>query len=260
VSARPYAHPVFAADRSARRTFRVNSIFQKLEASPLLARGAPFAAFVLLTFCQGKFGEASRYWFYFAKTIVGAWLIWQVRPLIAELKWKWSWEAAVVGVAVVVMWVGIDGYYPRLDRLLSQVGLAKAKSETELASELWNPHTRFGQGSALAWMFIVTRVLGSSIVAPPLEEVFYRSLVYRYVVRPDFQSVPLGQFSWAPFLITAVVFGSAHQEWLAGILCAFAYQGLVCRHKRLGEAITAHAITNLLLGLWVVWRGAWKFW
>jgi len=28
----------------------------------------------------------------------------------------------------------------------------------------------------------------------------------------------------------------------------------------LGDAITAHAITNLLLGLWVVWQGAWKFW
>ena len=41
---------------------------------------------------------------------------------------------------------------------------------------------------------------------------------------------------------------------------AFAYQGLVCWKKRLGDAITAHAITNFLLALWVVGRGAWKFW
>ena len=52
----------------------------------------------------------------------------------------------------------------------------------------------------------------------------------------------------------------AHREWLAGILCGFAYQGLVCWKKRLGDAMTAHAITNFLLALWVVGRGAWKFW
>ena len=50
----------------------MNTLFKKLEASPLLARVVPFVVFVVLTFCQGQFGEASRYWFYLAKTIVGA--------------------------------------------------------------------------------------------------------------------------------------------------------------------------------------------
>jgi len=30
--------------------------------------------------------------------------------------------------------------------------------------------------------------------------------------------------------------------------------------NRLGDAMTAHAITNFLLGVWVVWRHAWNFW
>jgi hypothetical protein len=40
-----------------------------------------------------------------------------------------------------------------------------------------------------------------------------------------------------------------------------AYQWLVLRKNRLGDAMTAHAITNFLLGAWVVWKGgaAWKF-
>jgi hypothetical protein len=80
------------------------------------------------------------------------------------------------------------------------------------------------------------------------------------VASPNFLSVPLGKFGREPFLITGVVFGLAHFEWLPGILCGFAYQGLVCRKKRLGDAMTAHAITNFLLGLWVVGRGAWLFW
>ena len=61
-------------------------------------------------------------------------------------------------------------------------------------------------------------------------------------------------------MVTPTLFGFEHSQWLAGILCGFAYQGLVIWKQRLGDAVTAHAITNLLLGLWVVWRGAWQFW
>jgi CAAX prenyl protease-like protein len=102
--------------------------------------------------------------------------------------------------------------------------------------------------------------LGSTLIVPMLEEVFYRSFLYRYLVKGDFLSVPLGFFGWMPFLVTSIVFGFSHYEWLAGILCGMAYQGLVCWKGRLGDAMTAHALTNLLLGLWVVWKGAWHFW
>jgi CAAX prenyl protease-like protein len=233
---------------------------QHLAASPLAARVVPFIVFATLTVGQGQFGESSRYWFYFVKTFVGAWLIWVVRPLVSEMKWKFSWEAIAVGIAVFAMWVGIDPFYPTLDRLVSFVGFSKAGSDAHPGLGIWNPQAYYGDASALAWMFIIARGLGSSIVVPPLEEVFYRSFIYRYLTKGEFQSVPLGQFNGIPFLTTAAVFGFAHREWLAGILCGLAYQGLVCWKKRLGDAITAHAITNFLLALWVVGRGAWKFW
>jgi hypothetical protein len=218
---------------------------KKFEASPVLARVAPFAIFLALTFCQGQFGEASSCWFYLAKTLVGAWLIWEMRLFVSEMRWSFSWEAVAVGVAVFAVWVGLDDFYPKIGR----------------AGPVWNPHLQFGDQSALAWLFVATRIVGSSLVVPPLEEVFYRSFLYRYIAKPDFQSVPLGQFSWMPFLVTAVVFGLVHpQQWLAGILCGAAYQGLVIWRKRLGDAMTAHTITNFLLGVWVVWKGAWQFW
>jgi CAAX prenyl protease-like protein len=89
---------------------------------------------------------------------------------------------------------------------------------------------------------------------------FYRSWLYRYLVNPDFEKIPLNRFGWMPFIVTALFFASTHNEWLAAILCAFAYQGLVLWKNRLGDAMTAHAITNFLLGLWVVWKPAWHFW
>ncbi len=123
-----------------------------------------------------------------------------------------------------------------------------------------NPNEQFGENSALAWFFIVVHILGMTFVVPPLEEVFYRSFLYRYIANQNFLSVPLNKFLPFPFFATAIVFGFSHNEWLAGILCGAAYQWLVIRKNRLGDAMTAHAITNFLLGVWIVWRGAWHFW
>jgi len=184
---------------------------------------------------------------YLAKTIVGLWLVLMSRPFVSEMRWAFGWEAVVVGVGVFIMWVGIDPFYPRLP------GIGQNTAA-------WNPIAHYGQGSAMAWLFIVTRILGSTFVVPPIEEVFYRSFLYRYIIKQDFLSVSLGTFAWMPFLVTAAVFGFEHHQWIAGILCGMAYQWLVIRKQRLGDAMTAHAITNFLLGLWVVWKNAWHFW
>jgi uncharacterized protein len=215
-----------------------------LRQSPLAVRVVPFALFVLLTAGQGPLGETSRFWVYCAKTVVGAGLLWIMWPAVREMRWRISGAAVLVGVAVFILWVGLNPFYPRL----------------LTPGEPWNPHAQFGEGTALAWSVVGLRLLGSSLVVPPLEEVFFRSFVYRYLASPDFQSVPLNRFAWMPFLVTSVVFGLNHHEWLAGILCGFAYQGLVIWKGRLGDAITAHAITNALLGGYVVWQGAWQFW
>lgn len=235
----------------------MNPLTDLLTKSPVLARTAPFIVFVVLTACQGFFGEGSRYWIYFAKTLVGAWMLWTVRHAVAEMRWKFSWAAVIVGAAVFALWVGLDGIIPTQQELWVKLGLSKPRATP---APPWNPFLQFGNGSTLGWFFTAGRILGSSLVVPPLEEVFYRSFLYRWIAKPDFESVPLGRLAWKPFLITAVIFGFAHNEWLAGILCAAAYQGLVCWKERLGDAMTAHAITNFLLGGWVVWKGAWHFW
>jgi CAAX prenyl protease-like protein len=173
------------------------------------------------------------------------------------MRWQISWEAIVVGVLVFTLWVGLDRLVPDQLELWDKLGLGKARAED---APQWNPFRYFGEGSTAGWLFFAVRLLCSSLIVPPLEEIFYRSFLYRWILRHDFQTVPVGQFAWRPFIFTALIFGFAHNEWLAGVLCGFAYQALVCWKKRLGDAITAHALTNFLLGLWVVWKGAWHFW
>jgi CAAX prenyl protease-like protein len=222
----------------------MNPLLKLIRESPTAARVAPFFIFLVLTFAQDALGEVGRYWIYFGKTLVGIWFIWAMRPVVKEMRWSISFEAVAVGVAVVVIWVALGNV------AMSKVDPAKA----------WNPFRVFGEGTALAWFFVVVRTLGSALVVPPLEEAFYRSWLYRTIANPKFETLPLTYFSWASFVVTALVFGLAHNEWLAGILCAMGYQWLVLRRGHLGDAMTAHAITNFLLGVWVVWQGDWRFW
>ena len=217
---------------------------ERLRGSPLAARAVPLLVVIVLTILQGQLGAGSQYWLYLAKTIIGAALLWLVAPAVGEMRWAVSWQALAAGVLVFVLWVGLDPWYPKPGS----------------SSAAWNPGEQFGERSFLAIFFIAVRFFGSVVVIPPMEEVFYRSLLYRYLMKPEFASVSLRTFRWIPFLATALIFGFAHREWLAGILCAAIYQGLVCVRGRLGDAITAHAITNLLLGAWVLWKGAWHFW
>jgi CAAX prenyl protease-like protein len=231
----------------------VNSLLSLLRNHPVGARAIPFVVFVVLTFAQGSVPSPGQYWLYLVKVLVAGWLLWVARRAIAELRWAISGEAVVAGVAVFVMWVGLDA-------LLIQIGFRGSYPKLNFGGSAWNPVATFGAGTVAAWFFIGVRLIGSAVLVPMLEEVFFRSFLYRYVEKPDFLSVPLRHFSWRALLITSVIFGLEHREWLAGILAGLTYQALVLRKGRIGDAITAHAITNLLLGLWVVGKGAWQFW
>jgi CAAX prenyl protease-like protein len=140
--------------------------------------------------------------------------------------------------------VGLDPFYPKLFK----------------GGSTGNPADVFGKGSPLAWFFNIVHMVGMTIIVPPLEEVLYRSFLYRYLASPNFLAVPMNRFLPLPFFVTIGFFGLSHNEWLAGIICGAAYQWLVIQKDRLGDAMTAHAITNFLLGIYIVWRGEWHFW
>jgi len=220
---------------------------RKLQVSPIHARVVPYVLIVVLTFIQDNFEGPLRYWLYFGKMIVGAWCIWEMRSLVPEMRWAVSWEAVAVGVLVFIIWVGLDPYYPKIELLFKK-------------GHDWNPFQQFGSGSAMGWFFVAVRTLGSAIVVPPIEESFFRSFLYRYFVKLDFRSMPFNRLHWLSLIVTSLLFGLVHYQWIAGILCGLAFQALVLRKNRLGDAMTAHAITNFLLGIWVVWKNAWIFW
>ena len=72
--------------------------------------------------------------------------------------------------------------------------------------------------------------------------------------------MPLNRFHPTAFIVISLLFGLEHYQFVQGFLFGMAMQWLVINKNRLGDAIVAHAITNFLLGLWVVARHDWQFW
>jgi CAAX prenyl protease-like protein len=178
------------------------------------------------------------------------------------MRWAISWEAVVVGLVIAVLWIGLEGRIPSVGAIWDMAAEFIAGKERPEPKEVvpWNPLAFYQDNLALAWFFIAVRVLGRSLVVPAMEEVFYRSFVYRYIGNPQFMDVPIGVWHSVAFVVTAFFFGLAHPgQWLAAILCAMAYQALVIRKKRLGDAMTAHAITNLVISVYAIGTGQWHF-
>jgi len=82
----------------------------------------------------------------------------------------------------------------------------------------------------------------------------------RWIESSDFQRVDPSQLGLKSFVISTILFGFEHNLWLAGIVAGLAYGWLYQRHRNLWSPIVAHAVTNGLLGVWVVATESWSYW
>ena len=178
---------------------------------------------------------------YLLKTLVAGVALALFWPVFQhEIQWHFDGLAIAAGIGVFILWVGLEGRYP-------QIGYSA-----------FDP--RLAQGGAGVAATVGIRLFGASLVVPLIEEVFWRSFVMRFLVSTQFKSVTLGRFTAYSFGFTAVAFGFEHHRWLPGILAGLVYGALLCRTRNLFSPIQAHAVTNLLLGLYVIYTGQWSYW
>ena len=109
---------------------------------------------------------------------------------------------------------------------------------------------------------LALRLLRLVVIVPFLEEVFWRAFVLRYLVREDFESVPMGAFTWLSFGAVSLAFMFEHTrpDWPAALVTGALFNYVAYSTRSLGACVLAHAITNLLLGLYVLRTGQWGFW
>lgn len=179
-------------------------------------------------------------WLYPLRVVAVGAALFAFRNAYHGLGWTWAWPAPAIGTAVFVLWMLLEPHADNSKAALSQ-GLAELSS-----------------GVAAVW--VVFRVLGSVITVPLAEELAFRGYLLRKLIAKNFQSVPLGQFSWLSFLLTSVLFGVLHGRWLAGTLAGMGYALALYHRGQLGDAVVAHMTTNALIALFVLTQARWSLW
>jgi uncharacterized protein len=216
-----------------------------------IARIAPFVLFMVLLFARGNVPPAMlpfdvRWIYGIAVLAVGGLMLWfwrqygeldrQNLPSLQE-----AGLAVLVGVAVFVLWINLDAKPLRIGE----------------ATATFTPLDSNGQ---IIWPLAVVRWIGASLLVPVMEELFWRSFLMRWIDRPQFETVVPQQVTMKAIVLSTFVFMLAHTLWLAAIIAGLAYAWLFVRTGKLWVPVIAHAVTNGVLGIWVLMTGNWAFW
>ncbi|WP_067066127.1 CAAX prenyl protease-related protein [Roseateles chitosanitabidus] len=216
------------------------------------ARIVPFALFMGLLALRGALPEHNAWgvdarWIYGLNlVVVGGALAWywrsygelarQNRPTLRE-----AGLGVVVGLVVFGLWISLDAPWMQLGE----------------ATAAFVPMTADGRPD---WPLIAIRWIGAALLVPVMEELFWRSFLMRWIASPQFESVDPRAAGLRALVLSTFVFMLAHTLWLAAIVAGAAYAWLYQRTGKLWTAVIAHAVTNGVLGAWVVWSGRWEFW
>jgi CAAX protease family protein len=224
------------------------SPFAAVRPSPAAVRIAPFALFVALLALEQLIGNRAGdlRWLVVLRPLLVAGLLaylWRhytelhAPPRAARRDWL---LAALLGIAVFVVWVAFDRSWAALPR--SGTG--------------FDPGDAGGIDVSLAAL----RLAGFALVVPVMEELFWRSYVLRRIATREFLSLHPRAAGFTAFALSSALFATEHSLWFAGLLAGIAYNVCFMRSGNLWVSILSHAITNAALGIWILSTGSWQLW
>ena len=199
----------------------------------------PLVVLIATSFLTQLF-TGSFYWAYPVHIVVTAVFLWRFRQHLPPLTSHSPGVALLAGLTVLVFWVLLIPSDPQ-DNNLFALNLFNAAS-----------------GPGVAWL--VLRLLGSTLVVPLVEELAFRGFLWRVVMARLGQHLSERKATWATLGITSLAFGLFHAHWHVAALTGVCYGLVYLRRKCLADAILAHAVTNLLIGLYAMVFGHWSYW
>jgi CAAX prenyl protease-like protein len=183
--------------------------------------------------------------------------------------WLFPLQTLICGALLISFWRQYD--FNRLRGVLFTLAIAilvfvlwispQAFFGFSPRTEGFDPTTFAGQPAAY-WSTVLLRFLRLVIVVPLVEEIFWRGFLLRYFINDKFDDVPFGTFSWLSFAVVTIGFTFAHSsaDWPAAAATGALYNFVAYRTKSLASCVLAHAVTNLLLGIWIMNTKQWGFW
>lgn len=184
-----------------------------------------------------------------------------VLPGYRQFPFRISLLAIAVGLVGGVLWIAICNL--RLEqhlvdwlgsesRIIGLLGLGERPS--------YNPLDQLAATPAWAYTFVVIRFIGLALIVPVIEEFFLRGFLMRFVVRDAWWEVPFGDVTSSAILVGTLFPVLYHPEKLAALVWFSLVTWLMIRTKNIWDCVAAHAITNLMLGIYVVTFDDWRLW
>ena len=225
----------------------------------------PFVAYMLIAsrapaLTHESIDDVSVSWYFYLVVTqvivtIGLVLYW-MRRYLTEFPFKIDIWGFVVGVIGVVIWVALCGL--QIERqTFDFIGLGDWFPERTG----FNPFDQISSASR-RYSFLFFRFTMLALMVPIIEELFLRGFLLRYLgENPNWQQTRLSDLGtnaiWA-----AVIYGVLTHPGEA--IAAAAWFGLVTvlmlRTGKFWNCVVAHAVTNLLLGFYVIYSGAWHLW
>ncbi len=182
-------------------------------------------------------------------------LAWFHKVHLRHFPLKFSWLSVVVGAVGVVVWVALCELHLE-KKLLTLIGLG----EWFPNRPSFNPFAEFSD-SGFRTIFLGLRFMLLAAIVPIVEEMFIRGWLVRWIEDPDWQPIRLTQLSFKALAAASVYGVLTHPgEALAALAWFSLVTWLMYRTGNLWDCVVAHAVTNLLLGIYVIQANAWYLW
>jgi exosortase E/protease (VPEID-CTERM system) len=207
----------------------------------------PFLA-ILVAASVSKLASGTFDWLYPLRFVAAAIALWYFWPELKKLNWRFGWFGLATGVAVFLLWIAPSWW-------------AHQHSASSLRAELWalSPTAR--------WAWIAFRVAAAVVTVPIAEELAFRGYLARRLISREFDQVSFTGLTALSICLSSVVFGLEHmknltdwQHLMLGTLAGLAFAAVLRWRGRMGDAVVAHALSNLLLAAWVLGFGDWAQW
>ena len=213
------------------------SKYPKFAMTPAVALLIPFVVLMATVLITAALSAQAEFFYPLRVVLVGIAILWSWQYLDLS-DFHFSTEAVLVGIGVALFWIA-----------MSPADNAANQNIHQLLTGL--------SATTAAW-WIALRILGAILIAPIAEEFALRG--YLLAKFSGSAAMTKGQLPMVPAAValSAASFGLLHQAWLAGIVAGLAYAIVRLRTAHLGHAITAHAITNLIIGLYALYTENWS--
>ena len=159
-----------------------------------------------------------------------------------------------IGLLGIGLWIGLSHLH--LEQRLATLLPAWLSPDARVA---YNPFEQLATPLAI-WSFLAVRTVGLALLVPLVEEVFWRGFLLRWTIDPEWEKVPLGEYTWGSCMIVTAMFTLAHPEWLAAAVYCLLLNGLLYWKRDLWLCIVAHAVSNFALAIYVLWTESWWLW